>query len=106
MRSGNLGFGRRADEDEVVAIDDGRAPQERDRVDIATDGVNLAPKPIKPEKATITPVMRAPTTKTLKRKRATGMPRVEAVSSPIVIALSWVALEINQVPQSARIIRG
>jgi hypothetical protein len=41
-----------------------------------------------PEKATMTPVISAPTTKTTSRNLATGMPRVAAVSSPIVMALS------------------
>ena len=45
-------------------------------------------KPIIPEKATITPVINAPTTKMLKRNRITGIPSVAAVSSPTVKAFS------------------
>ena len=55
---------------------------------------------------TLTPVMSAPAMKTDSRKRATGIPRVEAVSSPTVIALSSVERDSSHAALASRTTSG
>lgn len=69
------------------------------------DTIGLA-NPIVPENATKTTVSSAPTTKTSRRNRATWVPRVEALSPPIVNALDALARLNRHAPRARRMITG